>query len=424
MWKKYIKSDFARHFITLFTGSVIAQAIPLAISPILSRMYSPSDFGVWAVFISITSVIGVVATMRYEMAIVLPAEDKDARALVGLCLLATVMVSLISLLGVIILHPFILRYMGDEKLGPFLYLVPLMVFSMGVFQTFNYWSTRRKTFRMNASGRVGQSVVMASVNLGMGAMNAGGSGLVAGSIAGQFISALILGWNFLRHPVRFFSSISKEQMKVNARKYKAFAFVNSPHALFDTFQNSAVVFMLQAFFSSFILGLYSFAFRVLKSPASLIGSSVSQVFYERASRMNSEGINLKPLVWQLQQKLILVTLLPFLVLFLFTPDIFAFIFSEAYRASGEVARILIPLIFLNLMLSPFSSLPVILNRQKEAFVITIADFILKVGSVSAGGITGDYRLSFILMSVSGSILYIFSLFWYYRIAGKPTGNAY
>lgn len=424
MWRKYYKSDFARNFLTLFTGSVVAQAIPLAIMPILSRLYSPEDFGVWMIFISITSVIGVIATFRYEMAIVLPQEDADAKALVVLCLIASAFIAFLSLVGIVIFQPLILQFIDNERVGPFLYLVPVMVLAMGVFQTFNFWSTRHKTFTYNASGRIGQSVVMGSVNLGMGVVKAGGSGLILGSIAGQMASAVILGWRFLLNPRKFIEKVTRKKILENARRYRAFAMVNSPHALFDTFQNSAVVFLLQSFFSSFILGLYSFAFRVLKAPASLIGSSVSQVFFERASRMSAEGISLKPLVWQLQQKLILVSLLPFVVLFLFTPDIFAFVFSEAYRPSGEICRILLPWIYLNLMLSPFSALPVILNRQKEAFLITLVDFFLKAASVLIGGISGDYKLAFVLMSVSGSLLYIFALFWYYHIASNPQSKSY
>jgi len=46
--KLKLKSEFAKNVLTLMTGTTIAQAIPIAISPILTRIYTPEDFGVFA----------------------------------------------------------------------------------------------------------------------------------------------------------------------------------------------------------------------------------------------------------------------------------------------------------------------------------------------------------------------------------------
>ena len=72
------KSEFTRNVLTLMTGTTIAQAIPIAISPILTRLYTPKDFGVLALFVAITSIFGSIANGRYELAIMLPKKDEDA----------------------------------------------------------------------------------------------------------------------------------------------------------------------------------------------------------------------------------------------------------------------------------------------------------------------------------------------------------
>jgi len=72
------KSEFSRNVLTLMTGTTIAQAIPIAISPVLIRIYTSEDFGVFALYMSIASILSVVATGRYEMAIMLPKKDSDA----------------------------------------------------------------------------------------------------------------------------------------------------------------------------------------------------------------------------------------------------------------------------------------------------------------------------------------------------------
>jgi O-antigen/teichoic acid export membrane protein len=78
------KSEFAKNVLTLMTGTTIAQAIPIAISPILTRIYTPEDFGVFALYMSLASIISVVATGRYELAIMLPKKDDDAINIVAL----------------------------------------------------------------------------------------------------------------------------------------------------------------------------------------------------------------------------------------------------------------------------------------------------------------------------------------------------
>jgi O-antigen/teichoic acid export membrane protein len=81
------KSEFSRNVLTLMTGTTIAQAIPIAISPILTRIYTPEDFGVFALYMAIAAIISVVSTGRYEMAIMLPKRNEDVNAIVKLILI-------------------------------------------------------------------------------------------------------------------------------------------------------------------------------------------------------------------------------------------------------------------------------------------------------------------------------------------------
>ncbi len=70
------RSEFSRNVLTLMTGTTIAQAIPIAISPILTRIYTPEDFGMLALFIAITAIFGSIANGRYELATMLPKKDR------------------------------------------------------------------------------------------------------------------------------------------------------------------------------------------------------------------------------------------------------------------------------------------------------------------------------------------------------------
>lgn len=424
MMSKRFKSEFLRNVVTLMTGTAIAQAIPFLISPVLSRLYSPEDFAVLASFMSIAAVLGVVSTGRYELAIMLPRHDRDAREIIVLSLLITTSVSLASLLLIAVFKNGIVLFFDAPELDPWIFLIPVMVFSMGLYQTFNYWSTRNKTFGKNAVSRVSQSGALSVTQLLAGAFRLTPLGLILGQILGQLTAGIILSWKALRHFRDFSRDVTWTGIKKNGRDYRNFPRINTPHAFMDTLKDHGIVMVIIYFFTKTILGSFSFAFRILKAPVGLIGNALYQVFYQRASRAVEEGTNLRTMVLRIYRNLFLIGLPLFGMLFIFTPDIFAFVFGDDYRVSGEIAQIIIPWIFLNFIAAPASCLTVVMNRQKEAMLITIVDVVLRMVSLGIGGITGDYKLAFILMSVSCGSVMIFAIYWYYSIAGQGVRNAY
>ncbi len=424
MFAKQLKSEFFRNLLTLMTGTAIAQAIPILISPILSRLYTPEEFGVLALFMSAASVLGVISTARYELAIMLPDSKRDAMNVLMLSIGIAMVVSLASLVIILLFQQPILTFFNTPELEGWLFLVPVMVLLMGVYQSFNYWSTRNKTFKKNSAGRISQSVGMSAVNLSLGFAGAGSIGLVIGSFIGQAIAALVLAWRAITHPKEWKMAFSIKLIRKNANKYSNFPRINTPHAFIDTLQNHGIVLIIIYFFTKTILGSYNFAYRVLKAPVGLIGSSMYQVFYQKASRSLNEGTDIRPMVIRIYRNLFVIGFPVFTLLFIFAPEIFAFVFSEQYRMAGEIAQILMPWLFLNYMVMPVTCVAVVMNRQKGAFLISLTDIVFKAIALIVGGISGNYEFAFLLMSILCSALLLFAMFWYYRIASITFVKSY
>jgi O-antigen/teichoic acid export membrane protein len=186
------KSEFSRNVLTLITGTTIAQAIPIAISPILTRIYTPADFGVFALYMSIASIMSVIATGRYELAIMLPKKDEDAINIVALSLMISFFISLVSLMIVFIFNSQITNLLGNHEISNWLYFIPITVLLTGIYQSFNYWSNRKKHYKRLALSRVLQSGTTSSANLGMGYYGFGSSGLILGGVLGQGIAVTML----------------------------------------------------------------------------------------------------------------------------------------------------------------------------------------------------------------------------------------
>ena len=121
---KLLKSEFNRNVLTLMTGSTISLAIPIAISPILTRIYTPEDFGVFSLYMAITTIIAVIATGRYELAIMLPKKDENAADILILSLIVSLVISLISFLIIFFFNSQITNILGSQEISRWLYLVP------------------------------------------------------------------------------------------------------------------------------------------------------------------------------------------------------------------------------------------------------------------------------------------------------------
>ncbi|MBF4218060.1 lipopolysaccharide biosynthesis protein, partial [Vibrio anguillarum] len=126
-----MNKSFSKNVLTLMTGTGIAQAIPIAIIPILTRMFSPEDFGLLALYAACVSILGVVATGRYEIAIMLPKDDEDARLLLQLSMLVALFFSLLISIPISIWNAQIARFLGNEDIAVWLYLVPVSVLFTG-----------------------------------------------------------------------------------------------------------------------------------------------------------------------------------------------------------------------------------------------------------------------------------------------------
>ena len=121
------RSDYTKNVITLMTGTGLAQLVPILISPILTRLYSPEDFGLIALYLSIVSIMTVLSTGRYEMAIMLPDKDDDVKGILKLIFNLTLCMSLVYFIIVLFFSNEIGMFLGSEKLAPWLYVIPLSI---------------------------------------------------------------------------------------------------------------------------------------------------------------------------------------------------------------------------------------------------------------------------------------------------------
>ena len=187
-----LNTEFSKNVLMLVTGTTVSQIIPIAISPILTRIYTPEDFGILALFMSLSMLFGSVASARYEQAIILPDQDEDALNLIVLSLSFLVVVCCLILIVILLFHGWIVTLVNNVSISVWLYFVPLMIFIFGSFNIINVYAIRQKQYKILAKANVYKSLVLATIQVILGIVKAGVSGLISGQIFSTITSALAL----------------------------------------------------------------------------------------------------------------------------------------------------------------------------------------------------------------------------------------
>jgi O-antigen/teichoic acid export membrane protein len=413
------KSGFARNVLTLFTGSTIAQAIPVLISPVLTRIYPVGDFATLTVVTTLISLIGVIVAGRYEIGIGLPESEKEGRQLVYLAIIISLFVSLLSFIVFLLFRYPVADLLNNPGAANYILIVPLAAFFYGVYQALTYWNIRQRMYRQIASARVAQSIVNSGLSLGIGYSGWSINGLVAGNVAGNLaaLAYTIIGLVPGRTLTFNRDETKKEDLVRLAKKYADLPRVNGVHALTDTLQATLVIVMISAFFGSIATGLYGLTMRILQAPFNMIGSSISIVFYKEVSEKISLKLQITKLVKTTIRTLALLSLPAFIILMIWGPDLFSFVFGKEWRDAGVYARILSPALFLNFISSPVSHLPVILNKQRQFFMFSLIGNCMIILSIFLGSIIFDnIKPALILVSITQVTFYSFLLFYFYTIS--------
>ena len=394
------------------TGTTIAQAIPIAISPILTRIYTPEDFGLFALYISVASLLSVIATGRYELAIMLPRKEDEARHLLFLSLLISFIISLTALLFITLFNQQITMLLGAPEVSNWLYLIPLSVLLTGIYQSLNYWSNRNKAYHRLAKNRVVQSSTTAFGNLSLGFSGMGSGGLISSSILGQGVATLFLSRSISKEVSPFFSKIKKIRLLALLRRYKKFPLFNLPNALIDGVRLSGINILIANLFTVAMLGQFSFAWKMLQLPISLLGKSLSQVFFQKIADTPRGALH--HLVQKFLIRSVFLALPLFLGIYFFATDIFTFVFGKDWKVSGEIASILAPWLYFNFLSAPLSNVLIVLNRQEVILMVSIVYMLIPLLLL---GLMTQSDLLYILQLISLSmslllILYIGLIFTY------------
>lgn len=334
---------------------------------------------------SLVSIFSVIINARYDMAIVLPADRKDAKDLLRLSLYITLMISGIIFIISLCFNEQISVLLGDRRIGPYLYLLPVSLIIAGVFQTFNQWNNRERQFRRLAVNRVFQSTSLAGSQFLIGVLILPFNGLILGETIGKAIAAFRLALLSNKDDRIDLLKCNFNNLKRLAKKYKEFPIYSTWSSLLNAISLQLPVFMFASHFSPTVVGYYTISNKFLNLPMNLLGNAVSQVYYQQAARYYEQDSNkLKQLTYKTFRGLLIVATIPMAVIAGFGDLIFGLIFGESWIIAGEYARLLSPSLLFVFCTSSITSLYFVLNKQKLYLIFDIALLLFRVVGLFIG----------------------------------------
>jgi len=423
--KKYIQKilqhQFVRQFLTLFTGTVVSQLIVFGVTPILTRIYTEKLFGILTLYTSITLTLKILITLRYEITLVLPKRDKDAINLLALNILIVTALSVVVLIISILLKNQINNLFDDGGLGQFIYLVAPGVFSLGLIEAFTFWNNRFQKYNHISQSRISRSVSGSAFQLLVGYSKFSNIGLVPGLIVGQFISLIHLITISLKKIKTLTNYISFARMFFLFKKYKDIPKYNTLLNFANTLSNQIPGLLIPNYFGLSSAGQFGLSNRVVATPFSMIGQSVSQIFFKKSADIfNNNRKDFYGFVKKTYKNLFIISLLLSATIFV-ASFFFELIFGSTWSYSGLYTRILVPWLFLMFLNSPITSIIVVLNKQQIMIAYDILLLIFRIVAIFSGYYFFDsIILALIFYSFTGVCFNLYLIFLFLKISKKAS----
>ncbi|MBV7309558.1 oligosaccharide flippase family protein [Acinetobacter sp. CWB-G5] len=369
------QGGFLKAVSVLVGGTAFAQLIGFLCLPILTRLYTPEDYSVLGVYVAIVAILAVISCLRFDIAIPIPENENDGKALLLLSFLSNTIFSIILYVVLFISYPYIQHYKIIDQLSFWIWLIPLGVFVSGFYSALQFWATRHKRFKDIAKTRMTQAISGNTASLAGGMFSVGFGGLIIGQLL-----------NFSGGLFKLAVSAKKDLAIVKSSPLEAtfVKYSNFPkYSTFEAFANTSSIQLPLIIIASLLIGpevgLLMMAMRILAMPMGLIGGAVSQVYLAEAPKKYKLN-QLKVYTQNILIKLINISSLIIgggLIISVIIP----FVLGENWARTGELIFIMIPWFVMQFIASPISMVMHIKNQQKIMLYLTVFGLIVKLTSI-------------------------------------------
>lgn len=403
--------SLARHFAVLMSSTVLSQLLLFGSSPLLTRLYTPQDFGIFGLVMAITTILSIIVTGRYELAIMLPKETSESFNIVVLASGLTIGGSTIVLLLLIITPMDYLMQLGIGDLGGLLYLIPFLVMFQSLYQILYYWLNRQQRYGSMAKTRLQLVLIATIVSVAIGYTQIVAGGLILSQIVAYLGIILIITRQIWGELIALALNVNLNTLLSQVRRYLDFPkYLIVAHSM-EALSAQLPVIMLNFLFNGSVAGYFTLTQRVIGAPVSFIAKTMGDIIRERFSCEYREKGNCYLTFIKCSKYLVALALVPAILFGLWGPNLFSIVFGPAWTTSGTYARLLAVMTFFQMIASPLSVMYMIAEKQKVELYLQFVRVSLCFIAFYAGYYAaGTAELSIIQFGVVMSGIYAFMIY--------------
>ena len=388
MVARLTQRGFVRGVMVLVGGAAGAQAINAAISPVLTRLYTPDEIGLLGLYLVFISVGSIVLSMRYEQAIVVPAADGVAARLAGVALWLILPMTIV--VGSVLLAFIAVDVAGYGALPA--WSVPLGAVTLaafGVSAVLRHWLLRMGRFDVIAGVLFSQSLGRGVSQVSLGAFGLGLPGLLVGEAIGRLLGLgrmLRVAMPGLRGAMQ--DPVSTPTTRI-AGEFAQFPVAGVPSSLLNALAFHIPTPLIAAAYGLPVAGFFSLVQRVLGVPLSVIGASVGDALLQRVSQHARDAPDQALRLFRLTALGLLALAVPLaVVVIVLAPLTFAFIFGEDWRFAGTLAAVMAPWYTAAVVVSPLSRVVLVYRGQTTKLIYDVLSLGVAVASISLAASLG------------------------------------
>jgi len=373
--KQLAQSEIFRHISILVSGTVLAQLIPISLQVFLRRLYPAELFGAMSVLAGLTGIFLYVFTLSYEFSIINPKDERQAHGIFKGVMLFSWLWTLIGILFLLFFQEHVIRWVNFPKqYAWWLYLLPLSVGVMGVYQGLQYLLIRQKAFKAISVNKLSRRAFEGISQLFFGIF-----GIQVGLLLGQIIGNLanvISGFYQVKKKGINWTDASASEVKLALKTYKNYPLYYLSPALFNTIGVSMPIIYLNKFYGTTVSGYFDLMQLVLTVPSAFLSVAISQVFLQNMSERYKNGQSIRKNLMQLAGALVVGAVLLIAVFSFFGEELYAFVFGDTWRTSGQYAEWMVFKYALVFVVSPISSVFIALEKIKISSMWQIFYFLM------------------------------------------------
>lgn len=416
MIKQFFKKDFTKNILMLSTGSAIAAFVSFVFSPVITRFFSPENFGLFSLFTTVVLVISQIVTLRYERAIMLPPEENDSSSLYDLCIKLSLSACFIFVIIFLLIDTkFIFTYFGIVKLCPYRFVIIAVIFLTSFSASAIALLNKRKKYSVLSKSKILLSLTSTAGKLLFGFKGLVSMGLILGFLAGVVINSAYLFFNIVK--------LKNNKNSVKSIKAMAARYIEFPKfILFSDITNilshNIHIILLLKFYNAETVGIVAFASTLIKVPLSLLSSSFSQVYYQKISEI-FETKKLKLIHKKSIQFLFSMALVVIIILFLIPNHAVSYIFGDKWNELGAYLPYLGIWFAFGLASSPISTIFFKLEKLKFIAFYNLFNLLVTVLVIYTCAHLNYAPLKTVLiLSLIKAAMYLFYSLYGYICIGK------